>query len=47
MNSWNLYFYGLYLNWIRAVRNDLQKWQVIACPGRMFPVDVIMKGSGN
>jgi len=47
MNSWNLYLWGVYLNWTRSIQNDFRKWVVVACPGRMFPVDVIMKGSGN
>jgi hypothetical protein len=43
MNLWNLYLWGVYFNWLRAIQNNLQKWTVIACPGRVYPVNVIMK----
>lgn len=44
MNLWHLYLYGMYLNWLKAIQNDLQKWTVIACPGRTYPVSTIIKG---
>jgi len=43
MNLWHLYFYGLYLNWLKSVQEDMMKWAVVSCPGRVYPVEIITK----
>jgi hypothetical protein len=43
MNLWNLYLWGVCLNWVISIQNDLQKWAVVACPGRTYPVNVMIK----